>query len=90
MSATRQANSKKESIMKNFILTMKDGEAVLKQLKLTEQVAFDTIRKTFLMAGRTSDSADIQTLAVFNELASGKAAKAIEYNGKRLIIQKAE
>ena len=75
--------------MKNFILTMKEGETVLKQIKLTEQVAFDTIRKTFLMTC-TADSADIQTMAVFNELASGKPAKGIEYNGKRLIIQNAE
>lgn len=75
--------------MTNFILTMKEGETVLKQIKLTKQMAFDTIRKTFLMTC-TADSADIQTLAVFNELAQGKPAKGIEYNGKRLIIQKAE
>ena len=75
--------------MKNFLLTMKQDGTVLKQIKLTEEVAFDTIRKTFLMAC-TADSADIQTLAVFNDLASGKPAKAIEYNGKKLIIQNAE
>jgi hypothetical protein len=75
--------------MKYFLLTLKEGDTVLKQIKLSEQVAFDTVRKTFLMTC-TPDSADIQAMAVFNELASGKAAKAIEYNGKRLIIQKAE
>lgn len=75
--------------MKTFLLTMKQGDDVLKQIKLTEQAAFDTIRKTFLMAC-TPDSADIQTLAVFNDLAQGKPAKAIEYNGKRLVIQSVE
>lgn len=74
--------------MTNFILTMKEGETVIKQIRLTEQMAFDTIRKTFLMVC-TADSADIQTLAVFNDLAQGKPAKGIDYNGKRLIIQKA-
>lgn len=75
--------------MKTFILTMKQGDEVLKQIRLDEQKAFDTIRKTFLMTC-TADSADIQAMAVFNELASGKPAKGIEYNGKRLIIQNAE
>lgn len=75
--------------MQFYILTMKQGDEVLKQIKLAHDVAFDTIRKTFLMTC-TADSADIQTMALFNDLANGKPAKAIEYNGKRLVIQKAQ
>lgn len=75
--------------MQYYLLTMKQGDNVLKQIKLAHDVAFDTIRKTFSMTC-TPDSADIQTMAVFNDLANGKPAKAIEYNGKRLVIQKVE
>ena len=68
---------------------MKQGDEVLKQIKLAHDVAFDTVLKTFLMAC-TADSADIQTMAVFNDLSNGKPAKAIDYNRKRLVIQKVE
>lgn len=71
-----------------YLVTVKQGETVLKQSKLSEQEAFRVLRSVIVAVYADTSSADIALMNVTAKLKSGKA-QALEYNGRTMVFQAA-
>lgn len=74
--------------MQAYIVTIKQGETVLKQSKLSEQAAINMVNSAIDAVYGDGASADLTRLSVVAKLKSG-AAQALEYNGRTMIFQAA-
>jgi len=69
-----------------YLVTVKQGQDVLKQSKLSEQDAFKLLHNAIGSVYADSSSADLARLSVVAKLKSGKA-QALEYNGRTMVFQ---
>jgi len=71
-----------------YLVTVKQGETVLKQSKLSEQEAFRVLRGVIVAGYADTSSAEIALMTVTAKLKDGKA-QAIEFMGNCIIFQMA-
>lgn len=71
-----------------YLVTVKQGETVLKQAKLSELEAFKLLHNAIDSVYSDESSADLTRMFVIAKLKSGNA-QALEYNGRIMIFQAA-
>lgn len=72
--------------MKTFLITIKRNDETIAQRNLSDKDALNLVRKAFAKVYEET-SADLKAIHLFNELAQSGKAKAIEYNGTKMVIQ---
>jgi len=70
----------------DYLVTVKQGETVLKQSRLPEQLAFELLYDAIDAVYADSSSADIVRLSIVAKLKSGNA-QALEYKGRTMVFQ---